>query len=76
MPIFEFECQKCHRVFEALVRNSQSAQLSCDKCGSKKLRKLVSAFGFTSGGANNASGSSSSGSSCGSCRATSCRTCH
>jgi len=74
MPIYEFECQQCHHVFEALVRGADAAPTRCDRCGGRKLKKLVSVFGFASAG-NGSSGSSSSGSACASCTATSCKTC-
>ncbi len=41
MPIFEFFCKSCGNVFEKLVYDS-SEQVSCRKCGSSELTKLLS----------------------------------
>lgn len=45
MPIYEYACQKCNCDFEEIVRNNQSASISCPKCQSKGVIKKVSAFG-------------------------------
>ena len=66
MPIFEFRCEKCKKTFETIVFGSQ--EISCPKCKSKKVKKLMSAFSHSSEGKF----SSSQGSGCGSCSATSC----
>jgi putative FmdB family regulatory protein len=66
MPIFEFRCEKCKKTFETIVFGSQ--EVSCPKCKSKKVKKLMSAFSHSSEGKF----SSSQGSGCGSCSATSC----
>ena len=42
MPIFEYQCQKCHNVFEELVMSSKS-NVCCPSCQSKKVKKLMSA---------------------------------
>jgi putative FmdB family regulatory protein len=66
MPIFEFRCEKCKKTFETIVFGSQ--EVSCPKCKSKKVKKLMSACSHSSEGKF----SSSQGSGCGSCSATSC----
>ena len=43
MPIFEYKCEKCQQEFEMLVKTS-SEQVNCEKCGSKKVEKLLSGF--------------------------------
>lgn len=40
MPIYEYECPKCHNQFEYLVRGNEPAK--CPKCGSTELTKLLS----------------------------------
>ena len=48
MPIFEFACTSCDSVFEKLVYDSSEA-VSCPKCGSAQLTKLLSATSSLSG---------------------------
>jgi putative FmdB family regulatory protein len=43
MPIFEYQCKKCGRLFEELVM-STLAVIKCPSCGSTALEKLISAF--------------------------------
>jgi putative FmdB family regulatory protein len=66
MPIFEFRCEKCKKTFETLVFGNQA--VSCPKCKSKKVKKLMSAFSHASEGKFK----SAAGAGCGSCSATSC----
>ncbi len=47
MPIYEYECTKCGEKFELIVSNV-SKRVSCEKCGSLKVKKLMS--GFSAGG--------------------------
>jgi len=42
MPIYEYKCDKCGAAFEALVFGQQ--KVTCEKCGSPKLTRLVSTF--------------------------------
>lgn len=41
MPIYEFVCKKCKEVFESFVMKGAD-DISCPKCGSKELEKLIS----------------------------------
>jgi len=41
MPLYEYECQSCGQVVEALVR-SMDEQVDCEACGKPKMEKLVS----------------------------------
>ncbi len=77
MPIFEFECCKCCEKFEKLVFRSDEA-VSCPKCESDEVQRVMSVCGFKSGGDKGSASSrmGSGTSSCGSCRATSCSSCH
>ena len=70
MPIFEYQCHQCGHEFEKLVFNT-SEKIACPKCKSKKVRRMMSAFAFSSGGKFKSTASSS----CGGCSATSCSTC-
>ncbi len=45
MPIYEFKCKSCEKVFDELVpMNTEGDSLKCPKCGSVGARRLVSAF--------------------------------
>lgn len=45
MPIYEYRCQKCRkRVSILTLRVSEEVEPRCDKCGSKKLSRLMSRF--------------------------------
>ena len=51
MPIYEYECNKCGAVFEAMQAISAKPLktckgLGCDDKGNGKVRRLVSASGF------------------------------
>jgi len=60
MPIYEFRCKKCKKIFESLIFSpAEEKGLSCPKCGAKKPQKVMSVF---AGGKSN----------CSSCSSTSC----
>lgn len=47
MPMYEFECQDCNKVFEAIVRNADAAKdVICKHCNSTNIRKNISAGSF------------------------------
>jgi putative FmdB family regulatory protein len=47
MPIYEYRCAECGTTFEALVRGHRT--LTCPRCGSSSLDKLLSAPTVLSG---------------------------
>ena len=50
MPIYEFDCPKCRRIFSFLSKRVNPGHLPvCPKCGNKKLKKEVSRFAMTRG---------------------------
>jgi putative FmdB family regulatory protein len=50
MPIYEFACPKCRRIFSFLSKRLKPERTpTCPKCGSKKLFKQVSRFALTKG---------------------------
>jgi putative FmdB family regulatory protein len=50
MPIYEFACPKCRRIFSFLSKRLNPERLPvCPKCGNKKLKKEVSRFAMTRG---------------------------
>ncbi len=48
MPLFEFRCGKCHAVTEALCQGTGSdhGAVSCARCGSRALSKMISRVSF------------------------------
>lgn len=65
MPVFEYKCKKCSKVFEMLIYNKDE-EIKCPACNSKELTKLISGF---------ATISSSSPSETPSCGPDSCPSC-
>jgi len=50
MPIYEFACPKCRRIFSFLSKRVKPDRLpTCPKCGGKKLKKEVSRFAMSKG---------------------------
>ena len=50
MPTYEYECEKCHRVFEVRQRISEPALTTCDECGGAIHRLLSPAPFILKGG--------------------------
>ena len=50
MPIYEFACPKCRKIFSFLSKRTNPDRLPvCPKCGNKKLKKELSRFAMTRG---------------------------
>jgi putative FmdB family regulatory protein len=48
MPIYEFACPKCRRIFSFLSKRVKPDRLPvCPKCGNKKLSKQISRFAMS-----------------------------
>ena len=48
MPIYEYECAECSHKFERFVRSLRSQEeITCPQCGSAKVKKAFSVFGFS-----------------------------
>ena len=48
MPIYEYLCPSCNRVFNFLVKSSRTEKEAvCPKCGGTNMRKRVSRFAVT-----------------------------
>jgi putative FmdB family regulatory protein len=43
MPIYEYQCEKCHHHLEALQKFSDKPLRECPECGKHTLKRLVSA---------------------------------
>jgi putative FmdB family regulatory protein len=51
MPIYEYHCPACNRIYNFLVqRPDPDRHPDCPKCGAKDLRKQVSRFAFKRSG--------------------------
>ncbi len=71
MPIYEFSCNKCGKIFEILQRSAgDKMKIVCADCGSKKVKRVMSIFG---GRIRNTAAASSG---CSSCTSSSCSSCH
>ncbi|OCC15579.1 hypothetical protein DBT_0930 [Dissulfuribacter thermophilus] len=45
MPIYEFVCNNCKKTFEKFVMSHRDIrEISCPKCGSNEVQKLLSNF--------------------------------
>jgi putative FmdB family regulatory protein len=60
MPLFEYACGKCGKVFEKLVRGGEQVSIVCPQCGSKRVQRKFSTFATVGGG-----GKSSGAPACG-----------
>ena len=50
MPIYEFACSKCRRIYSFLSKRVNPARPpACPKCDNRKLSKQVSRFAMTKG---------------------------
>ncbi|MEW5952458.1 MAG: zinc ribbon domain-containing protein [Bacillota bacterium] len=56
MPIYEFRCLKCGELFEKLfVSAGAKVELSCPKCQSDMLERVISATNYAMGSAKGGS---------------------
>lgn len=46
MPIYEYQCQSCHKRLEAFQKISEDPLKVCPECHKETLTKLMSASGF------------------------------
>src|SRR6185503_13700739 len=50
MPIYEFACPKCRKIYSFLSKRINPDRLPvCPKCGNKKLKKEISRFAMSKG---------------------------
>lgn len=60
MPIYEYRCDDCGRIFEKLVLGSSDTDVRCPKCDCREVKRVMSSCNASSGLAGGG------GSSCGS----------
>ena len=46
MPIYEYKCDECNHVLDALQKVSDKPLVDCPECGKSSLRRLISAPNF------------------------------
>ena len=46
MPIYEYQCDDCNHVLDALQKVNDKPLVDCPECGKKYLRRLISAPNF------------------------------
>jgi putative FmdB family regulatory protein len=55
MPIYEYHCSRCRKVFEKLHREGDdAAELKCPHCGEDEVQRILSSFSsfFAAGGSS------------------------
>ena len=55
MPIYEYQCEDCSHVFETLVLGKDAEAPACDKCGSRRVARRISAANTIGGSSKAAS---------------------
>jgi putative FmdB family regulatory protein len=50
VPIYEYSCQACGRVFEKLVYGGTATAVGCPGCESPEVTRRLSVFGVKTGG--------------------------
>jgi putative FmdB family regulatory protein len=79
MPIYEYVCAGCQKVFEELIRNkADEAELRCPGCGATSgIDRQMSVFGVQGDVARPISSSpAGAGGGCAGCSGKSCAGCH
>jgi len=69
MPIFEYRCVECGKVFEEIISGDRDKKLPCPSCKSLKTEKLMSVIGAISMGKSSANQCGTNCSSASSCAA-------
>ncbi len=70
MPIYEYRCEKCGEVFEALVKIGED-NTACPKCNVKGATRIFSTFSARSSDGRSIAGDSN----CSSCSSSNCDSC-
>ncbi len=60
MPVYEFKCENCGKEFEKFViSQSKVKEIKCPDCGSKNIKKKITACGVKGTDSNGISGTPS-----------------
>jgi putative FmdB family regulatory protein len=63
MPLYEYRCEACGHRFEVWQRMGAGKEgVTCPRCGSSEVQRLLSTFASASSGASCSAGASSCGS--------------
>ena len=49
MPIYEYRCKVCGKISEYLIGMGKDENVSCKKCGSKEMERILSFASFIGG---------------------------
>ncbi|MHB0877749.1 MAG: FmdB family zinc ribbon protein [Anaerolineae bacterium] len=55
MPVFEYQCQRCGRIFEKFVLSASADPGTCPACGASDARRKFSTFSSKGQGGSAAS---------------------
>ncbi|MHC4777619.1 MAG: FmdB family zinc ribbon protein [Planctomycetota bacterium] len=76
MPLYEFVCTPCDKVFEVLFLSSnEKKKVTCPDCGGRNVAKKFSLFGTRTAGESGSFKGSTGGDGCGTCSSASCSSC-
>ena len=77
MPIYEYNCADCERLFEKRRPMSKSdAEIACPDCGSVHTKRGLSMFAAFSKGNGGNGHACAGGGGCGNCGTHNCGSCH
>ncbi|MBN1826221.1 MAG: zinc ribbon domain-containing protein [Candidatus Eisenbacteria bacterium] len=54
MPIFEYQCDDCGHVFDALVWKDE--EVRCEKCDGARVHRRITGFSVSGGGGRRSGG--------------------
>jgi putative FmdB family regulatory protein len=49
MPLYKYKCVKCGHIIEMLEKCDSAGRHTCEKCGSRRLEKMMPTFSVRSG---------------------------
>ena len=74
MPIYEFSCEACGRVFDLMIMARENAELQCPDCGSSEVVKIMSSCSHSLGKTGSVRSGGPAGVATRSCGSGSCAT--
>ncbi len=61
MPLYEYNCPKCKKIFETIVSISRQDDVKCPDCGCSDVERVLSLFSTAAGSSSSCSAPSGSG---------------